>query len=294
VFLGFKARNMTTHKNWFEGGILNGIRLKEMVEINFVSNEKVKVSPIGQTVGLDGRGYRIDAKALIASVVANDVHIPLDENHSFGAAFGWFDKNSFEARTDGIYAALELTPDGAEALANKTYRYLSPVFTMGDNRAVAGLDSVGLVNRPNLLNNALNNKENQPNKKEKNEVDEKEVAQMKAKNEALEKELKEANGKLTEANAKIDELGGAAKETKIVGALEKNEILPAQADFARTLTGAHLDKFLEMNKKDNSHLTKETKKAGEKGGDALEANEIKIAKQMGLTPEAYAKYKEGN
>lgn len=30
---------------------------------------------------------------------------------------------------------------------------------MGDNRMVIGLDSVGLVNHPNLLNQEINNKE---------------------------------------------------------------------------------------------------------------------------------------
>lgn len=134
-------------------------RLKTPLEMNFKQGEKLKVSPKGEVLGFDGREYIIDAQKVLSSLRKNDVHIPLDENHFFGEAFGWFDKNSFEEREDGIYAELELTPKGEEKVGQKAYRYLSPVFVMGNNREVESIDSVGLVNRPNLLTKELNQKE---------------------------------------------------------------------------------------------------------------------------------------
>jgi phage I-like protein len=130
-----------------------------VLELNFKQGEKVKVSPIGAFEGVDGRSYSVDGKALIKSIVKGGVHIVLDANHSFGEAVGWFDKDSFELQEDGIYATLEFNSEGIELITDKKYRYLSPVYIMGDGNTVVGLDSVGLVNRPNLLTTALNTKE---------------------------------------------------------------------------------------------------------------------------------------
>lgn len=119
------------------------------------------MSPVGDVIGLDGRGFVIDGERLLSSIQANELDIPLDANHDFGEALGWFPQDSFELRSDGLYATLELNAKGIEANTNKSYRYLSPVYMMGNEREVTELDSVGFVNRPNLLNNALNNKEQQ-------------------------------------------------------------------------------------------------------------------------------------
>lgn len=135
---------------------MNGTRLKNILNLNFKNGEKVKVSPLGDVVGLDGRTFKIDGQSLIDNILKNDIHIPMDENHYFGEAVGWFDKNSFEIRGDGLYASLELNQKGQELIDTKAYRYMSPVFIMGGDNSVFELDSVGLVNRPNLLNKELN------------------------------------------------------------------------------------------------------------------------------------------
>ncbi|MGG7074563.1 phage protease [Campylobacter sp. 9BO] len=160
---------------------MQGVRLKSVLNLNFKDDEKLKVSPIGEVVGLDGRGFEIDGEVLLKSIAKNALHIPLDENHSFGEALGWFDKDSFELREDGVYARLELTSKGKELVENRSYRYLSPVYDIS-GKNVTALDSVGLVNRPNLLNNTLNHK---------GEDMQKELQELKAQNEALQKELSE-------------------------------------------------------------------------------------------------------
>lgn len=93
-------------------------------------------------------------------------------------------------KEDGIYAKLELNDKGKELVEKRIYKYLSPVFDT-DGSEVTGLDSVGLVNRPNLLNNALNFKGEEMNVKDSSEYKEllKELEKIKKENEALKNEL---------------------------------------------------------------------------------------------------------
>lgn len=173
---------------------MDGLKIKEILSLNYKEGEKVKISPVGEVVGADRRAFKIDAKTILDSLAKNALHIPLDVNHSFGVAAGWLDYKSFEIREDGIYASLELNKQGKELVEEKLYRYLSPVYQMNERHEVVGIDSVGLVNRPNLLNNALNQKGDSVGEKEKKdeqELQDKKIAELK-------KELKAANEKIAE------------------------------------------------------------------------------------------------
>lgn len=70
-------------------------------------------------------------------------------------AAGWI--KDAEARADGAYIKIDLTPDGQQALANGDYRFLSPVFRMADvedlgNNRVRPLafKKAGLTNEPRM------------------------------------------------------------------------------------------------------------------------------------------------
>jgi phage I-like protein len=70
-------------------------------------------------------------------------------------AAGWV--TGVEARDDGLYGQIETTPQGAAALANATYRFLSPVWRkrdceqLGDSRVRPKvLAKVGFTNEPNI------------------------------------------------------------------------------------------------------------------------------------------------
>ncbi len=245
-----------------------GIRLKKQLELNLKDGEKVKVTPVGEVVGLDGRKFKIDAELLLKSILENDLHIPLDTNHNFDEAIGWFDKNSFEIREDGIYALLEPTNKGAELIANKSYRYLSPVFEMGNNGTVIGLDSVGLVNRPNLLNKELN-------KKEKNNL-EKELEELKQKNKSLEDELAKLKSAATQTQTAptTQEQGNQTQELK---------------DGLEVVQGA----LKEMNKK-LSLLAGKTNFQENDKKVTLSANEKKVASLLGISEDDFIKSKEQN
>lgn len=141
-----------------------------ILSLNYKNGELIKVSPIGEIEGADGRTFKIDAKKIIENIKKNGVDIVLDENHSFAGAVGWFDKDSFEVRDDGIYAKLELNKRGTELVKDKIYRYLSPVYDLS-GRDVLSIESVGLVNKPNVLNNALNSKGDKVEKEKNSELD---------------------------------------------------------------------------------------------------------------------------
>lgn len=237
-------------------------RLKKQLELNLKDGEKVKVSPLGEVVGFDGRKFKIDGEQLLKTILENDLHIPLDINHKFDEAVGWFEKTSFELRDDGVYALLELTNKGAELISNKSYRYLSPVFEMGNSNNVIGLDSVGLVNRPNLLNKELNEKEN------KNL--EKELEELKQKNKALEDEL-----------AKLKSATTQTAQAEQVNQELKDEIAVVQGALK------------EMNKKLSLLAGKtELQENGKK--TTLSENEKKVATLLGLSEDEYIKTKEQN
>lgn len=164
--------------------------IEKLLSLNYKDGKLIKVSPVGEVKGLDGRVFKINAASLIETIQKNNLDIVLDENHSFAGAIGWFGKDSFVEKEDGIYAKLELNDKGKELVEKRIYKYLSPVFDT-DGSEVTGLDSVGLVNRPNLLNNALNFKGEEMNVKDSSEYKEllKELEKIKKENEALKNEL---------------------------------------------------------------------------------------------------------
>ena len=241
---------------------MDGVKLKQILELNYKKEEKIKISPIGSVVGADGRRFEIDGALLLESIAKNGLDIPLDENHSLASAAGWFDKASMELREDGIYANMELNDMGEEFVGKKRYRYLSPVYVMGANRKVIGLDSVGLVNRPNLLNTALNEK----TKEEKLE----ELEEFKKQIDDLKNEVKA----LRDAKPAV-----VADDVKKVEENLKNEV--------EVLTTA----IKEMNSKMQVVFKKVELEENEKKV-TLSENDKKVADLLGLSHEEYLKSKE--
>ena len=239
----------------------HGLRLKKQIELNLKEGEKIKVSPVGDVIGLDGRAFKIDGESLLKNILMADLHIPLDINHGFDEAVGWFEKTSFEVREDGVYASLDLNARGQELVKNKSYRYLSPVYIMGENGFVVGLDSVGLVNRPNLLNKELNEKTKKERKLE-------ELEELRNDIKALRNEFKDLKPK---DDTKTDE---AKKEEN-----SSNDI--------EVITAA----IKEMNKKITLLAGKTNLEENEKKV-TLSENDKKVADLLGLSHEEYLKNKE--
>lgn len=124
--------------------------------------EWVHLLPVtaGAIETFDGRGpYQItDAAAVIAASMSWERGIPIDENHATDLAApkgqeaparGWI--KEMQAREDGIWGRVEWTKAGAELVADKAYRGLSPVMILhADKKTVRLIPRASLVNTPNL------------------------------------------------------------------------------------------------------------------------------------------------
>lgn len=237
--------------------------LRLLIELNYKAKEKVLVSPIGQVVGLDGRTFNIDGPVVIANTIANGIDLVFEVDHGFGEhggkAAGWFKVDSLELKDNGIYATLETTSLGDELIDGKLYRYVSPAYIMDRNKAdrtVLALDSVGLVNRPNLVKDALNSKD----KETIDELNEKVTILETEKNQAVQtadatsKELADITDKLTESNKKLTQVENdfkvikeQNKVLKIDLAVEQNRILPKDREFCKSLNDDQLDSYIQKN-----------------------------------------------
>jgi phage I-like protein len=239
----------------------HGLRLRKQIELNLKEGEKIKVSPVGEVIGLDGRAFKIDGESLLKNILIADLHIPLDINHGFDEAVGWFEKTSFEVKEDGLYASLELNNKGQELIDTRAYRYLSPVYIMGENGFVVGLDSVGLVNRPNLLNKELNEKTKKEKKLE-------ELEELRNDIKALRNEIKDLKPKDETKNDETKKEENSSNDIEVITTALK-----------------------EMNKKitllaGKTNLEENDKKV------TLSENDKKVADLLGLSHEEYLKNKE--
>lgn len=237
--------------------------IEKLLSLNYKDGELIKVSPVGEVKGLDGRVFKINAASLIETIQKNNLDIVLDENHSFAGAIGWFGKDSFVEKEDGIYAKLELNDKGKELVEKRIYKYLSPVFDT-DGSEVTGLDSVGLVNRPNLLNNALNFKGEEMNVKDSSEYKEllKELEKIKKENEALKNELEKLKKDSTQ---------------------EKNEKAENESDKKELNT--RLENIESSLKSITAIFGKKNLEANEK--ESLSEAEKNIANMLGISEDEY-------
>lgn len=123
--------------------------------------EWVQLLEKGENQTVDGRGaYKAhDLAAIIAETVKRSVDgkLPIDINHSINLsaplgqpspAIGWM--TEFAARADGIWAKVEWTGPGKQQLADKSYRYISPVLYALEDNTVVFIARASLVNSPAL------------------------------------------------------------------------------------------------------------------------------------------------
>lgn len=264
---------------------MNGVRVKEILSLNYKEGEKVKISPVGEITGYDGRTFTINSKEIIENLTKNALDIPLDINHEFGVAVGWFSYKGFEVRDDGIYATLELNKQGHALISEKSYRYLSPVYEQNNKHEVVNIDSVGLVNRPNLLNNALNQKGDGVDKDKKIEE--------------LEAELKDTKTQLDELKGKLEENSSTSLTDQKKSDSEKKEDASSgeqkndgeQNQKQNEEIAALKKQLLDMNSKlEDTNKKLDVFKQGEyepNKKEDLSENEKNVAQLLGLSDDEY-------
>jgi phage I-like protein len=131
--------------------------------------EWIELIPAGEFKGRDGRGpFRLtDPKKVIGATRAlqMDTGLPIDYDHAtdFGApegrpapAAGWI--CGFDDRDGSLWGKVEWTAHGAEAVAMREYRYISPVFEYAENGDVVRLLRAALTNNPNLFLTAISSR----------------------------------------------------------------------------------------------------------------------------------------
>ncbi len=252
----------------------------ELCSINLdLVKAKLKISPVGKVTGIDGRVFDIDGKTVLERLIATELELVLNIWHARnGEAAGWF--SGFELRSDGIYAALVLNGGGKELLEAKKYKYLSPEYLVDyDTNEVMHIVGVGLVNQPNLLNEALNNVENPVNKKIKNKpVEGDGMKEERAKLTDENKALKEQVDSLTKA---LKALKKEQHATKIDNAITAGKLAPAKRDFALALSVNSLGSYLDIEAKtftktDNNHIDPDNQ------SDDLGDADCEVLTQLGL------------
>lgn len=208
---------------------------------------------LGHVVCRDGREYQVDGATLTAAFAADAIELPIDISHATDVkapkgeradAMGWVKELKLEGAS--LLGRVEWTPEGAQLIADKKYRYTSPSFWHEANRATA-LRAVSLVNSPALGNQpalaAAQTDQENPMKTIATALglsaDANEAACLaslnerlqgsvpKAVHEAVAAELKTATAQL----AAIQKTARDAKvETLIEGALKAKRLLPAEKD----------------------------------------------------------------
>ncbi|WP_411832319.1 phage protease [Pseudoxanthomonas mexicana] len=124
----------------------------------------------GRVRGRDGRNWLFDAagqRAVLEAFAANGIDLPIDWEHATqhraphgqeAPAGGWIE--GVDVRDGALWGRVKWTPRAAEQVANREYRFLSPVFDYEpDTGRIVRLVSAGLVNKPNLPLQALNQQE---------------------------------------------------------------------------------------------------------------------------------------
>lgn len=299
--------------------------------------EMIELIQAGATlVGRDGRSWiNDDPEGVVAALNARGVDLVVDFEHATeicapngqqAPAAGWV--SGFEVREGGsVWGRVRWTPKGQAAVANREYRYLSPVliYEKASGR-VKSLSSIGLVNKPNLFNQALNHEQRKEptmdwkkllkalglaedatqeqalNALAKLQGD-LQTALNRAETPSLDKfvpraDYDQALSRATNAEQKLAEQKKTELETainaEVEAALKAGKVTPATADYhkASCRQDGGLERFREFVKAapvigDPSALDG---KQPEKGATALNAEEAKIAEMFGNSAEDLKKY----
>lgn len=264
------------------------------------------------------------AAALIADFEASGKPILYDYEHNslYGdsRAAGWIVKLVY-APGRGLFGKVEWTPDAAEEIAKKVYRYSSPLFLFDPNTgAVKKLLSVALTNNPALGDlgavdlvrraalaalplGALANQFMNPagglpgNQFGETEMTPEQIAALTSERDTLKTSLVTLTAERDKANTELAALrkqmaddqataDAAKRKETIEAALTAGHLIPAQKEFAESLDTASLTKFMETLKL-VAILTQQSDGSRAEGGNGLTKDELAYCSKMGVTPEQF-------
>lgn len=286
--------------------------------------EWIQLTPRGAVTARDGRSFVFDPEKLAAAAQAEGLRLPIDFAHEsehvalLGAkpARAWI--VALEARPAGLFGRVEWLPDAVQALAAKSYRYVSPTFWLAADKATARLmKGAALVASPALGMPALASAAPSASRPSGDRPMKALLAKLGLTENATEEEalaklsaamtvdpaayvpvaqLAAANDALAQANARIkaiDEAAEAAKcqalvdggvtAGKIAPAAKEHYLALAKADFAATERAIAAMPALLAAGQDQG--AKEAQKA--KGDGALTPEELALCAATGITAEQF-------
>jgi len=141
----------------------------------------IELIPAGDVIqGRDGRKWKkSDPQKVILNSMTRLSRLVIDENHATdlaapkggsSPAMGWM--TNLRTREGGsIWADVEWTKRGSQAVLNKEYSFISPVFLHDDQGEITVVLRAGLTNSPNLQLPALNAEHGSDGKPEKNNTE---------------------------------------------------------------------------------------------------------------------------
>jgi phage I-like protein len=124
---------------------------------------EIQLLPAGPAiVGRDGRRFVLpSAQAVVDAFAARGRPAPIDRDHvgegplQEAPAAGWI--TSLRVAVDGtIWGAVDWTPRGGRQVADREYRWISPVLLHDRDGVILDIVGAGLTNNPNLPLRALN------------------------------------------------------------------------------------------------------------------------------------------
>ena len=216
---------------------------------------KLKISPVGEATGLDGRVFHIDGQTITQRLIDTGLELVLNVAHEYGGqAAGWF--SEFESREDGIYARLALNERGTALLDAQAYKYLSPEYFINDaDQQVWRLVGVGLVNQPNLLSDALNQAAPPTDPDARMDAGGRAAYGTKAEETRMTQntentQTSQAADRLTQQNQQLARENAALKRQihahKVDAAIAERKLIPAKREFALGLNANALDAYLKV------------------------------------------------
>ncbi len=232
---------------------------------------EIHVAPLGKYKGHPQGEFEVtpaDIETMIRNFksLKNDVVIDYEhqtlnssDNGRPAPAAGWV--KDMQARDNGLWGTtLEWTKNAQDAIANKEYKYLSPVFMLHAPDPKTGKDmgfylhSVALTNTPffrgdlEALWNSIQITDNQQQEESNVNLEQalaeiarlkRELATLQAKDTDSTGKIKALEAQIQTLQAKVDEVTVAAKETEaetvVAKAIEDKKLLPAQKEWAKKL-----------------------------------------------------------
>lgn len=249
--------------------------------MSFELAKEIKVAVIGKWKGHHAGQFEIDQtdlEQMIENFKNRGLSIPIDYEHESlenkkAPAIGWVDE--LYIKDNALYALPKWNDEARELIANKQYKYISPVFMFNSVDRVSGkgigttLQSIALTNTPFLtelgeisLKNLIKNH----NKGESMELEELQKAneELEAKlnelqntNAELEAKNEELEAKIAELEAKLSELEGESVAELVENSIRQGLIANSQKAWAINYAKKDMKEFrvfLNLQKKNTNAL----------------------------------------